>query len=736
MITYEQLYNVPVSSLSWAADQWDILIRKLTTMDEACTNEVVTPFTKAGWISFDGTSAIAQARVAAVDQEFSYALQEAKGIRGVLHDAYTELKKHQDDLHRLAEEDAKREGLYVSAKGEITARQDLSKDPGAQHDPDFQEAVAAQNRKIEALKARIEKVLTDAAETDRAAAIALRHNVGKEDGDFNGKAVTSIDADEAARATDLLGKLDQGGKLSQHDLNELERVMDHNQHDPEFNRMLLNRLGPKKTLQLADELDRIHGDEDVYQVHRKQYATIERSLANGIGAAHQDQDFSERWRKGLRALGTEQIGDAADNRHTLGYQALTGLLKHGDGSGYPAHMTTGLTGDIIAAERKHPGIWDEHDQVNVGADVEAVAVKDPVDDMLGVMSKDPDTATRYLDPKHDGDKNRLEYLLDKRDWPNLEVMETTGRGDVLDTKQIDASNSRTGLGNVLEAATTGAQPGHEQTRYGGHTEGQARIMHDTIERLDSGNGGDKIPHNMQQPLARALSDYTEDTHNIIAGGHEKYYGTTAEGRPDAWHKEGESKYHIGVPESSVLRVLRGVSDDPKNYAQIYEAERFYAAEQMGKSPAQPGGAHADWETPARDAGNVLGAYNAIGSDVILDDRDGRKQWADDTAKYVYHGAGIPLTAIPVVGDTAQRLLDQTTYDWSKDVKAAADAKAANDGAEKNAAGVDGTYDLIDRWAAVRGQDSESNAIRQVKQESEQSYATSRASALGVLRGEH
>jgi len=45
---------------------------------------------------------------------------------------------------------------------------------------------------------------------------------------------------------------------------------------------------------------------------------------------------------------------------------------------------------------------------------------------------------------------------------------------------------------------------------------------------------------------------------------------------------------------------------------------------------EPGGAHANLETPAHDTGNVLGAYNAIGSDLILDERDGKRQWADDT----------------------------------------------------------------------------------------------------------
>ncbi|WP_369359054.1 hypothetical protein [Streptomyces sp. cg2] len=735
MITYEQLYNVNVDSLAWAVDQWDTLISRLKAMDEACADEVVKPFEKAGWTSSDMTSVVAQARVAAVNQEFGDALQEAKGIRGVLSNAHDTLKKHKDDLHQLADEDAKKAGLVVSPKGEITPREDCSQNEGLRHDPDGQQAIAQQQRNIEALQARIEKVLNDAAETDREAATALRHDIGTGDNDFNGKAVTSIAADESLRATSLLNKLDTDGELSQHDLNELERVMDHNQHDPEFNRMMLNRLGPKKTLELADKLDQIHSDQEMYEGHRKQYATIQRSLANGIGAANQDKEFSDKWRADMRALGTAPVDNDGDTVHALGYQALAGLLKHGDGSGYPPHMTTGLTDDIIAAEREHPGIWDEHDQVTKGTGVDPVAVKDPVDDMLGVMSKDPDTATRYLDPAHDGGKDRLDYLLKKRDWPDLEVAETTGRGDQLDTEHIDATNSCAGLGNVLEAATTGAQPGREHITYDGHTEGQARIMQETIKRLDSDNHGDEIPKNMQQPLARALSDYTEDTHNIIAGGYKKY-GNTETGTADAWHKDGEDKYHIGAREESVLRVLRGVSSDPKAYAQIYEAERIYSADQMSRAGTDPGTAGANWQTPARDAGNVLGAYNAIGADVILDERDNKKQWADDTAKYVYHGAGIPLTAIPVIGDTTQRLVDQSTYDWSKDVKATADSQARGDTSRLDAHGIDGTYDLIDRWAVERRQDPDGNVMRQLKQEAEQSYGISRARAARVLRGEY
>ncbi|MEW9517386.1 hypothetical protein [Streptomyces tubercidicus] len=747
MITYEQLYNLYLDSFTSAVEDWDFFISKLKAMDEACTHEVVKPFEKAGWTSSDMTSVIAQARVAAVNREFSDALQEAKGIRGVLRDAHEALKKHKADLHQLADEDAKRDGLVVSAKGKITPRDDLSEDEGRRHDPDGQKAIAEQQRSIEALQARIERVLNDAAETDREASMTLRRDIGKENNDFNGKAAASIGADQAGRASNLLKKLDQNETLSQHDLNELERLMSHNQHDPEFNKKLLNGLGPKKTLELADELDQIRhmdqvdGDEYMYEGDRKQYATIEHSLANGIGAANKDKEFSEQWRGDMRKLGTEPVTDGSgDSYNTLGYQALTGLLKHGDGEGYPAHMTTGLTDDIIKAERHNPGVWDEAQTINYGGDAKPQECRDPVDDMLGVMSKDPDTSTRYLDPAHGGEK-RLEYLLDKRDWPDIHVSEQSqgaAQGTALKEYDKDPTNSRTGLGNVLEAATTGVQPGQEKIDYSGHTEGQARVMQSTIERLDNygHGGGDKIPENMHRPLARALSDYTADTHNIIAG--EKREHDHPGGQKNILG-EGDNA-HITASERSVIRVLRGVSSEPENFAQVYESERFYAADQMGKASQHPGNANEHWQVPATNAGNVLGAYNAIGSDVYLDERDDKKQWADDTAKQIYHGVGLPITAIPVVGDAAQRMLDQGTYDWTKDVKSAADAHANDKSASEMADGVGSTNDIIDRWEHDRerhGRPVPPMAVQQMRQLAEHGYITSRESAFGALdRGGH
>jgi hypothetical protein len=736
MITYTELRGLSVDSLKNAADRWTDIIRMLDAMDEAYTNRVTNPFDAAGWTSFDGTSELARVRVLSANKEFSDAVKEAKGIRVVLQDAYDELKKYKDDLIQLADVDAKKDGVIISPTGGISLREP-SKEGNERRGPGGM--LPSENEaKVMFWEARINVLLVAAANADQSAAMAMRRNAGNKDEGFNDKTATSVDQDESQRASKLLKKYESGEKLSPAELKELERVMSHNQKDPEFSRMVLDDLGPEGTLRLAEDLEKERGSDNP---GKDKYSNIQSALANNIATANKDKEFSDQWRKDMADLGTKRPkGDAAG---PYGYQTLTTLLQRGDQSNYPAHMTTGLTDDIMKAEGDHPGIWDESQVIKYGDDPKPEAVVDPVDNMLNVMSHDPDTATNYLDPNKDGNKDRLKYLLDDRPWPNVHVREDAqgGGGGIagtpLDRYDQDATNSRTGLGNVLEAATTGVEPGHEKTKYDGHSEGQARVMQETIQRLDNygHGGGDEIPKNMQTPLARALSDYTPDTHSIIAGTQDGY--TDPDGHKNILGSGDDA--HIAASERSVIRVLRGVSDEPENYAQIYESERFYAADQMARADKEPGNGNENWEVPAVDAGNVLGAYNAIGSDAYLDARDDKKQWADDTAKNVYHGGGLPLTMVPWVGDGAQRMLDQETYDWSKDVKAVADARANDQTAAEKADGIGSTNDLITRWDRDRsehGQAPNDMIVRQMRQQAEQGYITSRESAFEDLRGRH
>ncbi|MFH0522027.1 hypothetical protein ACHBTE_33275 [Streptomyces sp. M41] len=684
-IAYEQLYHLDVASVKAAADQWGDVIRRYEQWGQGFGDGVVKPFDQAGWTSIDGTAVFARAQVAAAEKEFGDAVIEAKGIRAVLEDAYEELRKYKEDLHELAAA-AKRNGVRISGTGEVSLIDpeeggDRRRGPGG--------VLPSQNEeRILQWQARIVLILTAAANADQSAAIALKRNTGKGgDEGFNDKTVKSVDQDESQRASKLLKKYESGEKLSPAELGELDRLMGHNQKDPEFSRMVLDDLGPEGTLRLAQDLEHERSGDGP---NKDKYNNIQHALANNIATANKDKEFSDEWRKDMRALGVERTGD--DGSQPYGYQTLTTLLKHGDTADYPPRLTTGLTDDIIAAEKKHPDLWNEYDQANAGADVDAVPVMDPVDDMLGIMSRDPDTATAYLDPGDDGGNKRLEYLLNKRDWPDLEVREVyRGQEPTGKIDHIDASNTRVGLGSVLQAATTGEEAGPP------HTAGQARIMRDTVELMDTAPGHEEIKPNLRQPLANCLADYTNDTHEILSG----VQGSYTHEAPQEHGRGGDGLFgdsndaHMAPNSDKLIRMMRGISEDPEAYGTMHKAETAYIAKQMEDN----GGNTADSvREPVRKGGSALGAYDAVREDVIYDKRDSANAQEDWKAKTIYHVGGTPVTMVPGIGDAAQRMLDAWTYDISNQEKGYNNDAAAAEVADRSLKSQREMQFLVDEWA--------------------------------------
>ncbi|WP_327351431.1 hypothetical protein [Streptomyces sp. NBC_01304] len=717
MISYTELFHLDVAAIKGAADQWDEYRRRYERMDEAYDQQVLTPFDQAGWSSFDATSVFARAQVADANKEFTDAGIEAKGLRAVLEDAYDELKGYQADLRQLTE-DGKKNGVLISATGQVSL-----KDPDKDGDGGGGLLPSGDELTLKLWEGRIQLLLVAATNADQSAVTALRRNTGKLDEGFNDKTVKSVDQDESERASTLLKKYEKGEKLSPSELDELHRLMVHNQKDPEFSRMTIDSLGPEGTLRLAEDLEKERTGDGA---NKDKYGNIQSALANNLATANKDKQFSEQWRKDMAELGTERTGD--DGRNPYGYQTLASLLKQGDTGSYPPHMTTGLTDDIIEAEKKHPGLWDEHDQANAGADVDPVAVKDPVDDMLKVMSGDPDTATRYLDPGADGGNKRLEYLLDKRDWPDLEVrevyrgMEPTGQTD-----HIEATNSRTGLGSVLENAVTGDKAGPP------HTDGQARIMRDTIDLLDTSPGNEGIPANLQKPMGNALADYTNDTHQILTGVKGDYReevpgmeGSKA-GADGVFGSADDS--HISPDPQKLIRLMRGASDDPEAYATMHKAETAYIAQQMDAADGNTADAI---KRPAREGGSVLGTYDAIRDDVIYDKRDSANAQEDWNAKIAYHAVGAPVTAIPVLGDTAQRLVDCWTYDMSNQYKDENNDAAAAEAAEKSMRSERQMDLLVEEWAELEGPGRDHASIDTLQEDLKNNRNTRRELANDAL----
>ncbi|MGX4690057.1 hypothetical protein [Streptomyces sp. JNUCC 63] len=537
-----------------------------------------------------------------------------------------------------------------------------------------------------------------------------------------------------------------------------------------FSQTMLDSLGPDKTLKLANKIGDLAYFDDTK--HKSAYLQINSGLSDSLATATRVPDFKgvdgkhlrfgsreyydafnnwvrtddarfyTKWREALREHGDdpydlkvagEKVNVIAKghDQQVRGYQSLATLMQQG--YGYSPQFVADVTDDMISMEKDHPGIWNLYGDFS-GKDHDGWFANDPVDGVLKVMSRDPEAATGYLDPGMDGGdaehraNDRLRYLLDRdSDFVKTTSWRGAGGNTEVDTGTVDESDARRGLGAAIEAATTGRVPGSDNKVDGTHTVEQARIMQDTISLLDRGAKGDSIDANLQGSLARSISTYAPDTHNILTEDAHYDYNGGGDVRSD---KDGG---HINVSKETLTRVLRGASDSGGNFAMLYEAERAQAAEALASAPDSPGRGTENWDIRARDAGKGIGTFNAIGSDVILDDQDAKKEWADDMAKYVYHAGGAPITIIPGVGDAAQRVLDAATYEWSKDVKAEADQFAKKETSADLAAKSQGTHDLINQWAATRGLDYKNDAIViNMRDEASQSYITSRTAAFATL----
>lgn len=203
MPTYEQLYHLGLRNLAAAAERWEETVTKLKGLHAEYGDQVARPFRQAGWTQPVATAARADTEVRAAQQQFESAHEEAKGVAGVLTSLHAELKEAKDELHRLADVEAKKENLHVSATGTVTPRNNLSQDSRPRYDPDSEAVVRLQQEVCDAFVRRIERVLRRAAHADELACWALRIDVGGSRGGFNSGVVTSLDDAEAARAAEL-----------------------------------------------------------------------------------------------------------------------------------------------------------------------------------------------------------------------------------------------------------------------------------------------------------------------------------------------------------------------------------------------------------------------------------------------------------------------------------------------------------------------------------------------------
>ncbi|MEU5430103.1 hypothetical protein AB0H73_31530 [Streptomyces olivoreticuli] len=719
-----------LSLLTTAAAKWETAAKDFETVQKTYDSQVRNVAADGSWTGVAADHFLETTKTQTYNQ-YTAASAEARAIASLLRDAhgqFTELRKKLEDEVKEAE----KAGMTVSENGVATfdfARADKALADAARHDPDLHTTEAGYSSRI----AGVVQAVDDADQGVKLALQAAVQNTDLFDGfanGFNAKAEGDIEKVEAKEAQELAMKLNSTGHLDAKQLAEMERLFRDNSGNKEFSQTLLDNMGVDGTIKLSNKLNGLASSD---KSHQQAYETIEAGLAGTLSTTTEDtkSPFYDKWREGLRKAGPKVV-DNNGQVQIRGYQSLVTLMSHG--KGFSPKFVADLGDDIIVAEKKEPGIWDMPSGKTLSKPPEWLA-KDPLDSLLGIASKDPKTAERFLDPGADEKNNRLHYLLQDRDWKTrYELTGNYSHPDMDQFKRIEDPNARKGLADAIEAAATGHTPGNSRGIDSTHTEAQARITQRTIEGLND-KFGDHMPGNLRTPIARTIADYVTDTHEILTGQNSSY-GYEA-GLKNILNKDGSS--HIAVSQESLVRVIRGVSDDSKNFSLIYNTERAHAAGILSGTPNHPGRSNVDWDVPSRDAGAAFGALNAIGSDTIMDIRDAKMTWADDVARYGYHLGGAPITGIPIIGDVAQRTLDAAAYDWSKDIKNLAAETARGHLSKEWTKDSIAVKDLIDASMKQHGIDPGDasghyyNDMKQMRQEATQSYAASRDQAMNYLR---
>ncbi|MER6301233.1 DUF6571 family protein [Kitasatospora sp. NPDC001539] len=681
MLGYEDVLKANPGTLSTAAAKWREMAQKFHAMETDFDQKVLSVTRNGLWTG--GTASMADFQLVLTKGQITDAQVEANAVASLLDDAKSDFEAAQKQV-RDAADGAVKAGFKVTGTGVAvldTSTMDKATLEALHHDRETRDAydeAAAKWTKA------IEEGLQAATDADKRAAAALRSasKAGNPDNTFNGQAVGGGDAADAQRAASLATRLDD---LSPQERDQLANLMRANADSPQFSQTLLDKLGPDGMLKLAQKLDD-PGDDGG---KKASYPSLRTDLTRALASATQDpgSDFYKKWREGMKSAGERNYG--SNTEPVYGYQILTTMMTKGSAK-YSTPFLTQLADDITASEKEHPGRWNykaNHTGSALGAD--------PLDNVLTVMGRQPDAATAYLDPGADGANKRLHYLLKERHWPDGYL---TGYTMV----KVPDPLAQSGLAAAIEAASTGESAGSSHD--GRHTEAQARVMHDTVVTLDEGQGGDKIRDTLRRPLANALADYVGDTHELLNGRNDVYGAHT--GHDSVW-KDGDT-VRMAVGQDSLVRVMRGLSDDPAAYGVLHQAETGQIAQDLAAL-----GPHPDRDALKDAMGKgaaALGTYDAIRADAAMDMRDDKNAQADWKAKILYHTVGAPITPIPGIGDAAQRMVDTWTYEVSLNEK---DQNNAEANAKISDTYLDGTRqmsDLVGIWARDHGISPEDHMI--------------------------
>ncbi|MEU4931073.1 hypothetical protein AB0G54_31990 [Streptomyces yokosukanensis] len=681
MLSYQDVVTIKLGALTTAATDWEDMaggFEDLETLYAAKVESAATEDT-AGL-----TAAVRAAQLAATRQQFKDAQTEARAIASLLREAHQEFSKligHVNDVVDQVKAD------HMSVNGQGEAVYDFRKLTPMRHDEDYPKYVsrakaaeAAWTKKIkDAVQAvddadqGVKHALYEAAGIKSWIQRAFDEAMGQGGHTFNGSAIGDIVVYEAREAKGYANVILAGDKLDGDDLKEWQRLMRDNSHDKVFSQTLLNSLGADKTLKLTNKIDDMAYLDDTKD--KNAYLQINGGIADSLATATRVPDFKDANGKHL-PFGSKGYNDAFDNwlrtddaqfyvkfgndlrehgtdkydlktvgevdrvakehgQQVRGYQSLVTLMQQGH-SNYSPQFLSDVTDGAIAAEKDHPHIWNLYGNFD-SKHGDGWFANDPVDGALGIMSRDPEASTAYLDPHADGSNDRLHYLLKDRDWNVVNTIEFRGEHESDGPNALD-TDDRKGLGDALTAAATGIDPhGPRPMGVTSHTDANNRVFVHALDDLSK--QGDAMPSSLRDDMAKIMTNH----------GHETYV---------AMSDPSDTRHPVDGPKLSrdqVLEMTKQISRSQDSYNLLHTGMNYAIMDDIHDSSRRP-------EDTLHAAGSAVGfmeegRYLALKGD--QHDYTWDKAWS-------YHLAGGMLNFVPIYGDALQRGADVITSAWIMD----------------------------------------------------------------------
>ena len=397
MLKYEDIVDAPVGKLKAAADDWSKMAGDLEKLATEARDGMQAKAGKADW---EGLNAgVTKAFIGKTAKEVADAAAEAKGVKQILEEGYTAIKKAKDDLINIRDHEGPAAGIKVDGNGKVTARHPVEDIPPQRkaHDPDYPALVQQEKKNIAAWQKKIDLIVDNCNDTDVSFKNSLEANVTDRK-DFSAPKYTKMDQEEAARAAALASK---GRDITHTELQQLNELLADNSKSVEFSKNFYEKLGPEKSLAFFGQLS-----TDTYEYGKldkerlKDVQALQKNLGLNLATASHDKDFSEKWGPELRKMGTERVPLAKnDYNGPYGYQLLGGIMRYGN---YDKSFLNPIAEHVAQLHQKDPYMFADNKQVNspfknpFNPSGVNGAGYDPATAMLEALGNSPDAAKHFF----------------------------------------------------------------------------------------------------------------------------------------------------------------------------------------------------------------------------------------------------------------------------------------------------------------------------------------------------